>query len=128
MNAMPKMGSRLHADRGPVSKPIDTVIVRIRTVFADRGYDAAANRDTCRLSGAEPRIHKRGRPHGSGLGRRRWPVERSLAWVLENKRLDQRWDRKGGIVEALLRGACIFTALGKLIQEVIAEITAKARA
>jgi transposase len=101
--------------------------VRLRTVFADKGYDAAANRDLCRRSGVAPCIHTRGQPHGSGLGQRRWPVERSLAWVLENKRLDRRYDRKGVIVEALLRGACILTAASKLIQEFIEETATKAR-
>jgi transposase len=56
------------------------VMARIRTVFADKGYDAEANRELCRAFGAEPCLHKRGRPHGSGLGKRRWPVERSNAW------------------------------------------------
>jgi transposase len=54
------------------------VLARIRTVFADKGYDAERHRDLCRRCGVEPRIHKRGQPHGSGLGQRRWPVERSL--------------------------------------------------
>ena len=44
------------------------VMARIRTVFADKGYDAEHHRDLCRRFGAEPRIHKRGRPRGSGLG------------------------------------------------------------
>jgi MFS family permease len=35
---------------------------RIRAVFADRGYDAEHHRALCRRFGAEPRIHKRGRP------------------------------------------------------------------
>ena len=60
------------------------VMTRIRTVFADKGYDAEHHRDLCRKFGAEPCIHKRGQPHGSGLGKRRWPVERSNAWVLES--------------------------------------------
>jgi transposase len=63
------------------------VIARIRTVFADKGYDAERHRKLCRRFGAEPDIHKRGQPHGSGLGKRRRPVERSNAWVLENRRL-----------------------------------------
>src|SRR5690242_7334711 len=58
------------------------VLARIRTVFADKGYDAEHHRKLCRAFGAEPHIHKRGQPHGSGLGQRRWPVERSNAWVL----------------------------------------------
>jgi hypothetical protein len=31
----------------------------------------------------EPCIQPRRRPHGSGLGKRRWPVERSRAWLLQ---------------------------------------------
>jgi transposase len=41
------------------------VMVRIRAVFADRGYDAEHHRALCRRFGAGPRIHKRGRP-GAG--------------------------------------------------------------
>jgi len=33
------------------------------------------------------------------LGKRRWPVERSNAWVLENKRLDLRYERRGFIIQ-----------------------------
>ena len=58
------------------------VMARIRTVFADKGYDAEHHRELCRAFGAEPGIHKRGQPRGSGLGTRRWPVERSNAWSL----------------------------------------------
>src|SRR5690242_15353322 len=93
------------------------VMARIRTVFADKGYDAEPHRALCRRFGAEPRIHKRGQPRGSGLGQRRWPVERSNAWVLENKRLALRYDRLGFIVQSLLQSACIFLVAGRLAQE-----------
>jgi transposase len=93
------------------------VVARIGTVFADKGYDAEANRELCRSFGAEPRLHKRGRPHGSGLGKRRWPVERSNAWILENKRLAIRYDRKGFIVQSLLQAACLFLVAGRLARE-----------
>jgi transposase len=93
------------------------VMARIRTVFGDKGYDAEANRALCRAVGAEPCLHKRGRPHGSGLGKRRWPVERSNAWVLENKRLALRYDRLGFIVQALLQAACTFLVAGRLARE-----------
>src|SRR5215217_1702312 len=43
------------------------VTVRIRAVFADKGYDARQHRDLCRRFGAEPHVHKRGQPCGSGL-------------------------------------------------------------
>ena len=93
------------------------VIARIETVFADKGYDAERHRELCRAFGAEPRIHKRGQFHGSGLGQRRWPVERSNAWVLENKRLALRYDRLGFIVQSLLQTACILLVAGRLARE-----------
>jgi transposase len=93
------------------------VMTRIRTVFADKGYDAEHHRDLCREFGAEPCIHKRGQPHGSGLGKRRWPVERSNAWVLENKRLALRYDRLGFIIQSLLQAACIFLVAGRVANE-----------
>ena len=90
------------------------VMARIRTVFADKGYDAEHHRDLCRQFGAEPQIHKRGLPHGSGLGKRRWPVERSNAWLLENKRLALRYDRLDFIMQSLLQAACIFLVAGRV--------------
>jgi len=90
------------------------VMVRIRTVSADKGYDAEHYRDLCRRFGAKPYIHKRGRPRGSGLGKRRWPVERSNAWVLENRRLALRYDRLGFVVPSLLQAACMFLIAGRV--------------
>jgi transposase len=93
------------------------VVARIGTVFADKGYDAEVSRKLCRDFGAEPCLHKRGRPHGSGLGKRRWPVERSNAWLLENRRLALRYDRLGFIVQSLLQAACLFLVAGRLARE-----------
>jgi transposase len=90
------------------------VMVRIRAVFADKGYDAQQHRDLCCRFGAEPHIHKRGQPRGSGLGQRRWPVERNTAWVLENKRLALRYDRLGFVSQSLLQAACIFLVARRL--------------
>ena len=93
------------------------VVARVRTVFADKGCDAERHRNPRRSFGAKPCIHKRGRPRGSGLGKRRWPVERSLAWVLENKRLALRHGRLGFTVQSLLRSACVFLVAGRLARE-----------
>ena len=89
----------------------------IRTVVADRGYDAESNRALCRSFGAEPHAHKRRRPSGSSLGKQRWPVERSNAWLLENRRLALHYDRCGFIIQSLLQTACIFLVAGRLVQE-----------
>src|SRR4051794_16062911 len=92
-------------------------MARIRTVFADQGYDAEHHRELCRLFGVTPQIYQRGQPPGSGLGQRRWPVERSNAWVLENKRLALRYDRLGFIIQSLLQSACIFLVAGRLARQ-----------
>jgi len=90
------------------------VMTRIRSMLADRCYDAERHRALCRNFSAEPCIHKRGRPHGSDLGQRRWPVEHSNPWLLENKRLALRYDRLGFIAQALLQAACLFLVAGRL--------------
>jgi hypothetical protein len=73
--------------------------------------------DLCRQFGAEPHIHKRGQRTGSGLGRRRWPIERSNAWVLENKRFALRDDRLGFVIQSLLQAACIFLVAGRVARK-----------
>jgi len=93
------------------------IMARINTVFADRGYDAKSSRSLCRSFRVEPHIHKRRQPSGSSLGKQRWPVKRSNAWLLENKRLALRYDRLGFIVQALLQTACILLVAGRLVQE-----------
>jgi transposase len=47
--------------------------------FADKGLGAEGKRDLCRSFGVELCVGKRHQMHGSGLGRRRWPVERASA-------------------------------------------------
>ena len=93
------------------------VLARLRAVFADKGHDAEANRDLCRTFGAEPHLHERGRPRGSGLGKKRWPVERSNAWIPDNRRSALRHDRLGLIVQSLLQAACIFLGAGRVARE-----------
>ncbi|MFC7739583.1 IS5/IS1182 family transposase, partial [Roseomonas sp. GCM10028921] len=67
--------------------------------------------------GVRPRIHQRGRAPGSGLGKRRWPVERTNAWLLENRRLALRYDPCAFVVQSLLQTACIFLVAGRLARE-----------
>ena len=40
------------------------------------------------------------------LSRHRWKVERSLAWVLANRRLTIRYERRADILTAFLHLAC----------------------
>ena len=100
-----------------LSRTAFVVMARVRTAFADKSYDAESNCKLCRKHNAEPRIGKQGQPHGSGLGKRRWPVERTNAWLLENKHLGLRYDRLGYIIEALLQATCILLVAPRLTRE-----------
>ena len=67
---------------------------------ADRGYDSEPLRALLRWLGIEPHIAKRGPPHGSGLGKVRWVVERTISWLKGLRRLRVRYDRLGVIMDA----------------------------
>jgi transposase len=71
-----------------------------KAAFADRGYDSEANRLLLRWLGIEPFLAKRRTEHGSGLGRIRWVVERTNAWLRALRRLRVRWDRLAVIQDA----------------------------
>jgi transposase len=86
----------------------------IGRLYADAGYDSAANGDLCRHDGIQPHIRQIGAPPGSGLGAVRSVVEHDCAWLLANKRLDRRQDRLGRIVLALLTAACIFIVANRI--------------
>lgn len=65
---------------------------RPRRLFADRGYDYDRYRRLVRARGITPKIARRGVPHGSGLGKTRWVVERTFAWLHQFKRLRIRYE------------------------------------
>ena len=51
---------------------------------------------------------------GTRLGRHRWKVERSLAWLLANRRLTVRYERRADILQAFLQLACALICARKL--------------
>jgi transposase len=75
---------------------------RPKTLLADRAYDSRRHRQALRERGITPRIAKRNITHGSGLGKDRWVVERTLSWLHQHRRLDRRYDRRADIHEAFL--------------------------
>jgi transposase len=80
-------------------------------VTADRGYDADGLRRQLRCRGIAPEIARRKTTHGSGLGRARWVVERTFAWLHNFKRLLVRYDRRHEIHEAFLAIGCCLVPL-----------------
>lgn len=63
------------------------------TLYADRGYDSDDTRALLRWLGIQPMIAKRNTEHGSGLGKVRWVVERTISWIKGLRRLRVRYDR-----------------------------------
>jgi transposase len=96
-------------------------------LWADRGYDGERLRLELRRRGIEPVISERrkpGQPAAPGtptvrrgnrrvarsrdpLGRHRWPIERTNAWMRNRRRIATRRDRNPDIYEAFLHLAMI---------------------
>jgi len=75
-------------------------------VLGDRGYDAEAIRRGLRVRRIRAFVARRRTTHGSGLGRWRWVVERTFAWLNQFRRLRVRYDKRADIHEAFLSLGC----------------------
>jgi transposase len=96
--------------RGGIGRPRR----RPQRVTADRAYDYPAYRSALRQRGITPEIARRKTTHGSGLGRARWVVERTFAWLHKLKRLLVRYDRRHDIHEAFLALGCCLVCFKRL--------------
>ncbi len=95
VDAIPPIGGK----RGrPLSKP--------RVVQGDRGYDHDKHHRPLHAAGIATEIARRGQPHGSGLGKTRWVVERTISWLHNFRRLRIRFERLAFIHEAFMKLAC----------------------
>lgn len=79
---------------------------RAERLLADRGYDHDKYRRELWKRGVKPVIARRGTDHGSGLGRERWVVERTFAWLHNLRRLRTRYERLSEIHEAFMLLGC----------------------
>jgi transposase len=82
-------------------------------LHADKGYDYPRRRYLTRR-GIGVRIARRGVEDSTRLGRVRWVVERTMAWLLSYRRLALRYERSRTSVEALLTLACALICLRRL--------------
>ena len=80
-------------------------------LHADKAYDYPHLRRALRARGIAPRIARRGIDSSGKLGRHRWVVERTLAWLLGFRRLGVRYERRADILQGLLHLACALTCL-----------------
>jgi transposase len=85
-------------------------------VAGDRGNDAETIRRDLRARNIVPFLAKRNTEHGSGLGRWRWVVERTFAWLNQFRRLRIRYEKRADIHEAFLFLGCTLICWRRLQQ------------
>jgi transposase len=83
---------------------------------ADKAYDIPRCRRALTKRHIKVRIARKGIDSSARLGRHRWVVERTLAWLNRYRRLAVRYERRADIHDAFLTlGCCLicFNALQK---------------
>ena len=105
-------------------------------LWADRGYDSEPLREQLRLRAVEPMISKRRRKGEEPaaeqviakvyrgqrkrlktrdqLGRQRWPVERTNAWLRNWRRVATRWERRPELWLAVIQVAAAIVIYRRL--------------
>lgn len=83
-------------------------------LHADKAYDSAALRLGLEERLIVPRIARRGFESSEHLGRYRWVVERTNAWINQFRRLKVRYERREDIHQAFLTLGCALICLRNL--------------
>ena len=90
----------------PIRRPRGRPRRRPAKLHADKAYDYPVSRRACRKRSIKARIARRGIESSQRLGRHRWVVERTLAWLGRFRRLAIRYERRADIHQAFLTLAC----------------------
>lgn len=90
----------------PIKQPNGRRRKRPDKVHADKAYDIPRCRRALARRRIEVRIARKAVESSERLGRHRWVVERTLAWLTRYRRLTVRYDRREDIHQALLSLGC----------------------
>jgi len=71
-----------------------------------RAYGNAAFHRWSQGLGITDQVGRVGQPHGSGLCKARWVIERSLSWLHQFRRLRVRYERRANLHQAFLILGC----------------------
>lgn len=88
--------------RGKTGRPVH----RPLKVQGDRAYGSRRHRLELSRRGIKLVAARPGDAHGSGLGKTRWPVERTLSWLHQFRRLRIRTDQRDDIHEGFMGLGC----------------------
>ena len=89
---------------------------RPKKLHADKAYDARRCRAECRARSIMPRIARRGVETSERLGRHRWVIERTFAWLNRFRRLATPYERRADIHEAFVILGCALICLNQIRQ------------
>ena len=103
VRAIPAVRSR----RGPRRRRPDKL-------YADRGYDYPHLRAWLRDRRITPRLARRGVATAARLGRHRWQVEPTIAWLFGYRRLTLRYERHPELFCAFLTLGAALTCYHRL--------------
>lgn len=90
----------------PIKRPSGQRRKRPAKLHADKGYDYPRCRQALRRRHIQIRIARKGIDSSARLGRHRWVVERTLAWLNRFRRLTVRYERRADIHQAFLTLGC----------------------
>lgn len=87
---------------------------RPRKLHADKAYTGRPVRRALRRRGITPRIARKGVEDSRRLGRHRWVVERTFAWLARFRRLVVRYERRADIHLAFATLAAALICLSQI--------------
>ena len=83
-------------------------------LHADKGYDYPRCRTALCRRHIRVRIARKGIDSSTRLGRHRWVIERTLAWLNRFRRLTVRYERRADIHQAFLTLGCALICFNAL--------------
>ena len=86
-------------------------------LHADKAYDIPRCRQALHRRHIKARIARKGIDSRERLGRHRWVVERTLAWLNRFRRLTVRYERRVDLHPAFLTLGCALICFRKLTNE-----------
>ena len=87
----------------------------LQKLHADKGYDYPFCRQACTARHIKHRIARRGVESSSHLGKHRWVVERTFAWLHRYRRLLVRYERRADNPFGLPHTCCCFDCFSVLL-------------
>lgn len=95
----------------PIKQPNGRRRKRPDKLHADKAYDIPRCRRALSRRRIRVRIARKGVDSSERLGRHRWVIERTLAWLNRYRRLTIRYERRADIHQAFLTlGCCLICA------------------